>query len=102
MSGNSLDRLIYMVNQIAREFTLQHPDRAAEATFDHLWHFWDPRMRRMISAHLVAGGEGLSDAAREAVDCLEQRSGEPRSVTQATRFNSAAEGPDRNLMSDAG
>ena len=47
MSERTLDRLVYMANQIAREFA-----GSARATrrgdWDHLWHFWDPRMRGMI------------------------------------------------------
>ncbi len=58
MSGRTLDKLIYMANQIAREFANQRPNEAVEATWDHLWHFWDPRMRAMIVAHLQAGGDG--------------------------------------------
>ena len=68
MSGRTLEKLIYMANQIAREFAGQRPRDAAEATWDHLWHVWDPRMRAMIVAHLAAGGEGLSDVAKDADD----------------------------------
>ena len=67
MSGSTLDRLVYMANQIAREFGNQQPKQAVEATWDHLWHFWDPRMRSMIVAHLAEGGEGLSEIAKAAV-----------------------------------
>jgi len=67
MSGQTLDKLIYMANQIAREFASQRPHDAVEATWDHLWHFWDPRMRGMIVAYLHEGGQGLSDVARAAV-----------------------------------
>jgi formate dehydrogenase subunit delta len=97
--SQSLDRLVYMVNQIAREFASQRPAEAAEATWDHVWHFWDPRMREMIIAHLEAGGgEGLSDIARAAIHKLAESHGEPRSVTRATKFG----GPDDSRMSDAG
>jgi formate dehydrogenase subunit delta len=97
MSG-TLDRLIYMANQIAREFENQQPKQAAEATYDHLWHFWDPRMREMIIAHLDAGGEGLTDTSKEAVRLLATNKGEPKSVTRATQFS----GRDGSRMSDAG
>ena len=58
MSERTLDKLVYMANQIAREFAGQRPRDAADATWDHLWHFWDPRMRSMIVAHLAAGRRG--------------------------------------------
>ena len=102
MSGSSLDRLVYMANQIAREFAAQHPEEAAQATYDHLWHFWDPRMRQMIIEHLDAGGEGLDEVAIEAVTKLRDAP-RPQPVTKATEFNKAGDHiGDRNLMSDAG
>lgn len=103
MTSATLDRLVYMANQIAREFSGQQPAEAAQATYDHLWHFWDPRMRSMILDHHAAGGSGLSDVARQAVEKLNLSSGEPRPVTKATEFNRAAENEgDASLMSDAG
>jgi formate dehydrogenase subunit delta len=99
--STSLDRLIHMANQIAREFAVQQPD-GVEATWDHLWHFWDPRMREMIVAHLDAGGEGLSPVAGAAVAKLSEPA-TPRSRTKATTFNQAGDhDTGRNLMSDAG
>jgi len=101
MSG-TLDKLIYMANQIAREFENQRPREAAEATWDHLWHFWDPRMRAMIVDHLAAGGKGLGETARAAVARLATPA-EPAPQTKATEFNQAGDHEDgRNLMSDAG
>jgi formate dehydrogenase subunit delta len=100
MSERTLDKLVYMANQIAREFAGQRPRDAAEATWDHLWHFWDPRMRAMIVAHLAAGGEGLSDIARVAVAKLAGPA-EPESQTHATEFNHPGDG-EAETMSDAG
>jgi formate dehydrogenase subunit delta len=103
MSAGTLDRLIAMANQIAHEFANQRPGEAAQATYDHLWHFWDPRMRSLILAHLASGGAGLSEDAREAVGRLQRSTGEPRSVTKATEFNKAGDHEgDRSLLSDAG
>ena len=100
--SDTLHKLIYMANQIAREFETQRPREAAEATWDHLWHFWDPRMREMIVAHLKAGGEGLGETARAAVARLAWPA-EPAPQTKATEFNQAGDHEDgRNLMSDAG
>lgn len=63
----NLERLVYMANQIARNFDIRHPDEAAAATADHIAHFWDPRMRALILDHLDRGGEGLSDIVRNAL-----------------------------------
>ena len=100
MSGQTLDKLIYMANQIAREFASQRPREAVEATWDHHWHFWDPRMRSMIVAHLREGGAGLSDISKAAVAKL-AGDAEPEPVTKATEFNSADQGAS-GAGSDAG
>ena len=77
MSSRTLDKLIYMANQIAREFSYQQPDQAAEATADHLRKFWEPRMRGLFIDHTRRGGEGLSDVARAAAPLLDQDSPGP-------------------------
>jgi formate dehydrogenase subunit delta len=72
VSSHTLDKLIYMANQIAREFGFQQPDQAAEATADHLRKYWEPRMRGLFINHARRGGEGLSDIARAAAPLLDQ------------------------------
>ena len=94
--SQTIDLLIYMANQIAREFGAQRSGEAPEATYDHIWHFWDPRMCEMIIAHADAGGKGLSDTAKAAIDMLAHRRGDPTSVTRATEFDGG------DYMSDAG
>ena len=54
MSGTD-DKLVYMANQIATAFRAQEPTKAAQATCDHIRHFWDPRMRARIIAHRNSG-----------------------------------------------
>jgi formate dehydrogenase subunit delta len=64
------ERLVYMANQIAREFA--HLGDPAAATADHIAQFWDPRMR----ARVLAGDPqalGLSDVAAKAVQLLRER-----------------------------
>jgi formate dehydrogenase subunit delta len=100
MSGQTLAKLVYMANQIAREFAAQRPREAVEATWDHLWHFWDPRMRAMILAHLREGGAELGDVAKAAVAKL-AGDAEPEPVTNATEFSSPGDG-EPEPMSDAG
>jgi formate dehydrogenase subunit delta len=64
------ERLVYMANQIAREFA-RVGDPAA-ATADHIAKFWDPRMRGRILAgdpHQL----GLSEIAAGAFQLLRER-----------------------------
>lgn len=91
-------KLVRMANQIATEFTHQQGGNAARATWDHLWHFWDPRMRDGIVAVLDAGGEGLNAVAREAVALL-RTAVQPQPQTRATEFGVDADG---NTEGDAG
>jgi formate dehydrogenase subunit delta len=87
-----------MANQIAGAFGHQDPEKAAAAVYDHIWHFWDRRMRRLIVEHLANGGAGLSEVARAAAEWL--AIGEkPVLVTRATEFSGAG---DATAASDAG
>lgn len=66
----SLDKLIYMANQIGKFFISQGQEQAVAGTADHIQKFWDPRMRKAIFAHLEAGGGGLDPVVREALERL--------------------------------
>jgi formate dehydrogenase subunit delta len=66
----SLDKLVYMANQIGKFFDSQGREQAAAGTADHIRKFWDPRMRAEIVAHLRAGGAGLDPTARTAIERL--------------------------------
>ena len=69
----SVERLVQMVNDIGHFFAAE-PQRAdaVAGIAGHMQRFWDPRMRRQITAHLRAGGAGLDKLAREAVARLDQ------------------------------
>lgn len=71
---SSVDRLVYMANQIGKFFVsqgqAQGENEAVAGTADHLRKFWDPRMRAMILDHAAKGGAGLDPVARKAVDQL--------------------------------
>ena len=58
----TIDRLVYMANQIAAN--LAHDPDPVAATAHHIDQFWDPRMKQMIRAN---GNLGLSDVAAAAV-----------------------------------
>lgn len=64
------DKLVTMVNQIARAFAHEGEERAVACTRDHLVKFWAPSMRQDIRAHLAQGGAGLLPLARRAVEEL--------------------------------
>ena len=69
--SETADRLVYMANQIARNFTVldTDTDAAAAATAEHIRLFWDPRMRAAIRAGDRAG---LGPVAAAAIDLLDQ------------------------------
>ena len=94
----TIDKLVRMTNQIAIELEHQQGANAATATWDHIWHFWDPGMCAQIIAHLDRGGDGLNAIARRAIAMLRDR-GEAPSQTPATDFGP---GPDGTPPSDAG
>ena len=66
----SLDKLVYMANQIGKFFASQGREQAVAGTADHIKKFWDPRMRAAIFAHLEAGGAGLDPVVRAALESL--------------------------------
>ncbi len=68
----SLDKLVYMANQIGKFFDSQGREQAAAGTADHIKKFWDPRMRAQIFAHLEAGGKGLDPSVRTAIERLKE------------------------------
>jgi formate dehydrogenase subunit delta len=66
----SPDRLVYMANQIGKFFASQGRDKAVPGIAEHIRKFWDPRMRKAIFAHLDAGGAGLDQDVRDALEAL--------------------------------
>ena len=84
------ERLVYMANQIARNFQAIGHDAAAAAMADHIASFWDPRMKDQIFTLMDRGDADLSDTARAALLTL-RRDGAPDPQTRATEFNGATE-----------
>ena len=64
------EKLVMMANQIASFFAAQGEERAVPQIASHIERFWDPRMRREITAHIAASGAGLSPLARAALEML--------------------------------
>ncbi len=78
----SLDKLVYMANQIAKFFVSLGPETAAAGTADHIKKYWDPRMRAAIIAHVRAGGAGLDPVASAAIQSLPEVKLEAGEATQ--------------------
>ncbi len=65
------ERLVSMANQISQFFESRPTEEEqVGGVADHITRFWDPRMRRAIIDYVNAGGEGLRDNARRAVERL--------------------------------
>ncbi len=62
---NSIERLVYMANQIAANLATNDDPVASVA--DHIQQFWDPRMKMLIFEHRSAG---LSPIAAAAINRL--------------------------------
>lgn len=68
---STLDRLIYMGNQIGWFFNSQPEGHRVPGILDHIQHFWDPRMRAEIYGHIdKTGGEGIDPHVLEALIAL--------------------------------
>jgi formate dehydrogenase subunit delta len=74
----SLDKLVYMANQISKFFASQGAEQAVAGTAEHIKKFWEPRMREQIFAHLKTGGQGLEPVARAAIEKLAKAEAEAR------------------------
>ncbi|WP_428032207.1 formate dehydrogenase subunit delta [Ancylobacter sp.] len=70
MSANTMDRLVYMANQIGKFFEPQGHEKTVKGVAKHIKDFWDPRMRARIEDHIAAGGEGLKPDVLEALKSL--------------------------------
>lgn len=62
---NSIERLVYMANQIATN--LATDDAPVAAVANHIQRYWDPRMKKLIFEH---GSAGLSPIASAAISQL--------------------------------
>ncbi|NJO33637.1 MAG: formate dehydrogenase subunit delta [Rhodospirillales bacterium] len=71
------DKLVMMANQIAKFFEPQGEARALPQITSHIELFWDPRMRKAITAHVAQGGAGLDPLAKQAIGRLKSTVGTP-------------------------
>ena len=62
------ERLVYMANQIARNFAVQGHAVAVAATTEHIARYWDPGMRARIA--MLYPDADLVPIARDALATL--------------------------------
>ena len=86
---NPREHLVYMANQIARNFAAMGNVDAAAATADHIATYWDPRMKEA----LLANRFGLCAIAAAAFEILNINE-KPAHQTQATESKPGREGSD--------
>lgn len=69
MSGNNIDTLVKMANQIGDFFeVMRDRNKSMEEIVGHLKRTWDPRMRKAFMAHVQEhNGEGLNKIVLDAV-----------------------------------
>ena len=87
---SNLERLVYMANQIARNFEVHGHDQAVAATADHIAAFWDARMKTQIFDRRKADDHGLSPTAAQAIAMLLDK-GAPAPQNHATAFDGASD-----------
>lgn len=68
------DKLVRMINEIARNLRLQCGDQTAAAVAEHLLHFWTPSMRTRLLEHASSGAEDLDAICIEAARLLQAHS----------------------------
>jgi formate dehydrogenase subunit delta len=68
-----VERLVEMANQIGDFFAPYPPGQRTEGIRNHLRHYWDPRMREALLAHIDAGAVGLSAHVVEAARHLREQ-----------------------------
>jgi formate dehydrogenase subunit delta len=72
VSGDTVQRLVYMANQIARNLALDATPVASTA--DHIHAFWSPRMKDQIFSYVEqTGSEGLDPIASQALAALKSK-----------------------------
>jgi formate dehydrogenase subunit delta len=62
--------MVRMANQIASFFKGYGHEDGVKETAGHINNFWEPRMRRLLLAHLEKGGEGLDQLVRDAAPLI--------------------------------
>ena len=64
--------MVRMANQIGTFFKSYGDDYAKKEIAVHINSFWDPRMRKMLFAHLEKGGDGLDALVKAAAENIKR------------------------------
>ena len=62
--------IVRMANDISHFFAAYPHDEAVAGVQGHIQDYWDPRMRKALTAHLADGGVGLEPLVVEAAGKL--------------------------------
>lgn len=76
------DLLVRMANEIGAFFETEVGEQTPQAVLAHIKRYWDPRMRTRIVEHLLAGGAGLTEHARAAIELLAREMSEKLSPSR--------------------
>jgi formate dehydrogenase subunit delta len=68
----SPNKLVYMANQIGKFFAHKTDEEAIAGIAEHIKSFWEKRMLKEIYDYLDAGGEGLDDRPKRALQHLRE------------------------------
>jgi formate dehydrogenase subunit delta len=70
----SLNKLIYMANQIGKAFALRPHEEAVVEVSSHIKKFWEKRMLVQIFAYLDQDGVGLDELPKQGLQRLRETS----------------------------
>ncbi|HUW79278.1 MAG TPA: formate dehydrogenase subunit delta [Acidocella sp.] len=65
--SHTIDRLVYMANQIGKAFDHLPRQEAVNEIAEHIKYFWEKRMLAQIYAHIDAGAKGLDDLPKQSL-----------------------------------
>lgn len=67
-TGNEIEHLIKMANQIAENFAFSgDEEKQVAGVVDHLTRFWAPTMKQHLLEYVGQGGEGVSEPVLTAL-----------------------------------
>lgn len=84
------EHLVYMANQIGKNFAVMGDVEAAAATADHIATYWDPRMKEALRADR----SGLEDIAAAAIRILDEDRHPPHQTRATESANRGGGGSD--------
>ncbi len=68
--SHTIDRLVYMANQIGKAFDYLPRQEAVHKIAEHIKRYWEKRMLAQIYAHIDAGAKGLDDLPKQSLEEL--------------------------------